>query len=100
MAINNLLDFNRTIPNKHTMITTVNVKLKGDEVQVFVNGKEVATVELASTKREEAKVGATPGAQLSDLEYTGPKHSRKELEELLGPAFVRQHEEHLKSRMK
>ena len=79
---------------------TVELRIKGDEAEVFVNGKKVATVETDSTKAEEEKVGATPGSKLTDFEYTGTKHSRKELEELLGVEFVREHEEHLKSRMK
>jgi hypothetical protein len=94
------IDFIRIIPDKIHMTTTVQVKIKGDDVLVFVDGKKVATVETDPTKDEQEKVGAAPGAKLSDLEYTGPKHTRKELEELLGPAFVREHEEHLKSRMK
>jgi hypothetical protein len=39
---------------------TVELKIKGDEAEVFVNGKKVATVETDSTKAEEEKVRATP----------------------------------------
>jgi hypothetical protein len=79
---------------------TVELKIKGDEAEVFVNGEKVATVATNFIKAEEEKVGAISGSKLTDFEYTGAKHSRKELEELLGVAFVREHEEHLKSRMK
>ena len=40
---------------------TVELKIKGDQAEVFVNGKKVATVETDSTKAEEEKVGATTG---------------------------------------
>ena len=82
------------------MTITVQLKITEDEVRVFVNGKEVATIETNATSEEEKKVGATAGAKLRDFEYTGPKHSRSELEELLGAEFVREHEDHLRSRMK
>ena len=54
---------------KSTMNLTITVELriKGDEAEVFINGKKVATVETDAMKAQEEEVGATPGSKLTDF---------------------------------
>jgi hypothetical protein len=46
---------------------TVELKIKGGQAEVFVNGEKVATVETHSTKAEEEKAGATPGSKVTGI---------------------------------
>ena len=45
-----------TFKSTMNLTITVELKIKGDQAEVFVNGKKVATVETDSTKAEEEKV--------------------------------------------
>ena len=45
-----------TFKGTMNLTITVELRIKGDEAEVFVNGKKVATVETDSAKPEEEKV--------------------------------------------